>query len=594
MKEGMRMNETWNLDIFYKGYDDENFQQDLKKINEMIAELNTFHVSDDVDHEVLLVSILKQLEAYMVLFSKLANYLNLKQSADTRDVQAASYISVLNAKGSNVSKTIASINKFIDSVSNLEEMIAHNDELKEYEYLLLEIKKDAKYQLSDEVEEVISKMNLSGGSAWGNQQSYLTSILEVDYDHKKVTLSEIRNMAYSSDKAVRKAAYEAELAAYPKIADAVSFSLNNIKTQVNAEAKLRGYKSSLDMTLHDSHMKRETLDAMMEAIKDYMPKFHEYLKRKGELLGYEHGLPFYELFAPIGEINENFSIEDTKTYLMDHFKGFSKDLVDMIERAFDEAWIDFYPRIGKVGGAFCENLPYLKQSRILTNFDGSLGDVVTLAHELGHAYHGEQIQDHRMLNTDYSMPVAETASTFNENIIMNAAIDEAQGDEKIALIENQLQDLTQVICDIYCRFLFESAVFENSKSSFMFADQLNEMMLEAQKKAYGDGLDPQYLHPYMWVCKSHYYSSKLSFYNFPYAFGALFARGLIVKYQQEGEAFLPKYKALLKATTISSVEDVALMADIDLTKRDFWNSALDTCVERIDEFLALTKDSIKK
>lgn len=199
------------------------------------------------------------------------------------------------------------------------------------------------------------------------------------------------------------------------------------------------------------------------------------------------------------------------------------------------------------------------------------------------------IENHRPLNTDYSMPVAETASTFNENIIMNAAIEEAKGQEKITLIENQLQDLTQVICDIYSRFLFEKTVFEKRKDSFMFADELEAIMIETQKQAYGDGLDPDYLHPYMWICKSHYYSSGLSFYNFPYAFGALFARGLIVKYQEEKEAFVPKYRELLKATTVSSVEDVAAMADIDLCDEAFWTSCLDTCAQRIDEFLELTK-----
>lgn len=202
--------------------------------------------------------------------------------------------------------------------------------------------------------------------------------------------------------------------------------------------------------------------------------------------------------------------------------------------------------------------------------------MVTLAHELGHAYHGMMIEDHRILNTDYSMPVAETASTFNENIIMNAVIEEASDEEKLVLLENQLQDLTQIMCDIYSRFLFESEVFERRKNEFLFSKDLEEIMLNAQKTAYGDGLDPNYLHPYMWVNKGHYYSSQLSFYNFPYAFGGLFARGLIVKYKEMKENFVPKYREMLKATTVSDVEDVAKILDIDLTSKDFWISSLET------------------
>ena len=396
-------------------------------------------------------------------------------------------------------------------------------------------------------------------------------------------------MAYDSDAKVRKSAYEAELKAYDKIRDAVAFSLNSIKAQVLTECELRGFASPLAMTLHNAHMKQETLDALLHTMQSYMPKFHAYLRRKAELLGYKNGLPWYELFAPLGEETKTYRIEEAKEYLLKHFRPFAEDMADMMERAFDESWIDFFPRKGKVGGAFCANLSGVKQSRVLTNYDGALGDIVTLAHELGHAYHGMMIENHRPLNTDYSMPVAETASTFHENIIMNAAIEEAKGQEKITLIENQLQDLTQVICDIYSRFLFEKTVFEKRKDSFMFADELEAIMIETQKQAYGDGLDPDYLHPYMWICKSHYYSSGLSFYNFPYAFGALFARGLIVKYQEEKEAFVPKYRELLKATTVSSVEDVAAMADIDLCDEAFWTSCLDTCAQRIDEFLELTK-----
>ena len=224
---------------------------------------------------------------------------------------------------------------------------------------------------------------------------------------------------------------------------------------------------------------------------------------------------------------------------------------------------------------------------MLTNFDGALGDVVTLAHELGHAYHNRNLEKNRILNTDYSMPVAETASTFNEVVIMNAAIAEAEGEAKMALLENQLQDTTQIICDIYSRYLFETTVFAERENSFLFPPRLNEIMLDAQRQAYGDGLDETYMHPYMWVCKSHYYSAGLSFYNFPYAFGGLFARGLYAKYLEEGDAFLPKYRALLKATATSDVEDVAGIAGIDLTQPEFWEKSLAGIAKDIDTFVAM-------
>ncbi|NMA36745.1 MAG: M3 family oligoendopeptidase, partial [Papillibacter sp.] len=363
-----------------------------------------------------------------------------------------------------------------------------------------------------------------------------------------------------------------------------------IKLEVLNRCRLKGYESPLQQTLYNAHMKKETLDALLGAMEEYMPKFHEYLRAKARLLGHEGGLPWYDLFAPVGSDNKKYTTEEARDYLVDLFSDFDDDLANMVKRAFDEAWIDFFPRSGKVGGAFCCSIHTIKQSRVLTNYDGTIGDVVTLAHELGHAYHNLNIFSNRILNTDYSIPVAETASTFNEILVLSAAI-KAEQDVKVkrALIEGQLMDATQIICDIYSRYLFETAVFERRDEEFMFPDQLCEIMTEAQKKAYGDGLDHKVLHPYMWLCKSHYYSGGQSFYNFPYAFGGLFARGLYAKYEREGESFVPLYKKLLNATATMDVEDAAMVAGVDLTDKEFWRQSLQSLAEEIDLFKELCK-----
>ena len=333
-------------------------------------------------------------------------------------------------------------------------------------------------------------------------------------------------------------------------------------------------------------MSRETLDAMLGAMDEYLPRFWQYLKVKGKALGHENGLPWYDLFAPMGRSTTKFTAESTRDYLVDLFHEFCPEEAEMITRAFDNAWIDFYPRDGKAGGAFCAEVNCLGESRILTNFDGMFTDVVTLAHELGHAFHNYNIQDHRPLNRDYSMPVAETASTFNECVVMASAISRAADDqEKLALIESQLQDATQIICDIYSRYRFEKLVFDHREEQFMNADTLCRFMTEAQKQSYGDGLDESTLHPYMWICKSHYYGP--TYYNFPYAFGGLFARGLYAQYEKEGADFVPKYRKLLHTTTVATAEDTAKVAGIDLTSRDFWRSALQTIADQIDLFCRL-------
>lgn len=589
------MKETWSLDALYLGYDDPAFLDDISLLKQLVEEINTLSTTLSHEHEKeSVLMILQKEELLMETAAKLGNYVSLRQAVDTTDSQTVAWMGQIEQIGSECAKALAIFDRFIQEIVDLDALIQSDPLFEAYAYLLKETKADGQYRLSDDVEEVITKLNLSAGSAWENLQGYLTSTLQVPYQDTTITLSEVRNMAYDADPTIRKAAYEAELAAYEPIKQSIAFALNNIKSQVNTICDLRGFASPLDMTLYYSRMERKTLDVMMRCIEEYLPVFQQYLKRKATLLGHKHGLPWYDLFAPLPGNDQTFTLEEAKAYLLEHFAPFAQDLADMIETAFDEEWIDFYPRNGKVGGAFCANLPFIKQSRVLTNFDGALGDVVTLAHELGHAYHGMMIEQHRPLNTDYSMPVAETASTFNENIIMNAAIDEEQNPQtKLALIETQLQDLAQIICDIYSRYLFETAVFEKRRSSFLFADELCELMLDAQKKAYGDALDPNALHPYMWINKSHYYSTSLSFYNFPYAFGGLFARGLIVQYQKEGSAFVEKYRKMLQATTISHVEEVAAMAGIDLGEETFWRESLETCKARIEEFLELA-DQVQK
>lgn len=584
------MNKEWSLDLLYKSFQDESFSSDIKSLEDLIQTFKDFVKGLNVnDPNKEIPNLINYMENIYILANKLGDYVSLRQSTDTKDSETISFMQKLEELMSNISKEEAIVKKYIANTYKLDEIIKDDPKLTEYEFFLKEIKIEAEHTLDDEVEEVVAKMNLSAGSAWSSMHQYLTSILDVDYKEKTITLSEIRNLAHDKDANTRRLAYEKEIASYEKINDSIAFSLNNIKSQVNMLSNMRAYKSPLDMTLQESRMKRETLDAMLTAIKDYLPRFHAYLRRKGEILGSRTGLPWWDLFAPLGETNKTFTIEEAKEYLTSHFRPFSNDLADLTIEAFDNNWIDFLPRSGKVGGAFCSNLPYIKESRILTNFNGSLSDVVTLAHELGHAYHGLHIQDHLPLNTDYSMPVAETASNFNETLIMNAAINEAKGNEKLTLIESQLQDTTQIICDIYSRFLFESEVFEKRRETFLFSDDLKEIMINTQKEAYGDGLDHNYLHPYMWINKSHYYSESLSYYNFPYAFGGLFAKGLYAKYLEQGPDFVPQYHSLLKATTVNTVEDVAEIAGIDLSKPDFWRQSLQTISGSINEFLKITK-----
>lgn len=583
------MNEFWDLSPIYKGFDDPAFGEDLTALTALVEQYNAFAGSlAEAEPLAGLQQAMALNEKLTTLVGKLAEYASLRQSTNTRDAQAGSYVGQVMSQLSRCAGARAQVQQWIALLPQPEQLALQDPVLKEYTYLLQNIRKDSTHLLGQQGEEIAARLRLSGGSAWEDLQSYLTSTVPVSYNGETTNLSAIRNLAYSPDPAVRKAAYEAELACYERIRDSVAFALNSIKLETISDCQLRGYASPLARTLERSRMKQETLDAMLGAMDEYLPKFWEYLKAKAKALGHGNGLPWYDLFAPMGASGKKYTAQEARDLLVTLFSTFDEELAAMVARAFDEAWIDFYPRDGKTGGAFCAGIECIGQSRILTNFDGQFGDVVTLAHELGHAFHNQCLRDHRPLNRDYSMPVAETASTFNECVVMAAALRAAKDEgEKLALLESQLQDATQIICDIYSRFRFEKMVFDRREQEFMQADTLCSLMNTAQEQSYGDGLDPDCRHPYMWVCKSHYYGP--TYYNFPYAFGGLFARGLYTQYEAEGASFVPKYKRLLYTTPIASVEDTALVAGIDLTDKAFWRSALKTIADQIDLFCELVK-----
>ena len=576
------MSTEWSLKEIYPSFESEEFKRDFERFSNFREVFNSLTLEDNLES---IKAAIASLEEFSVLSSRLGNYINLTLTANTTDETANKYRTLFGNAYAALNSAYTKVYKFIGSV---ETDITADENLKDYEFYFAEAKQQYKHLLSDELEDVIAKFSISGGDGWEQLFEAMTSGVEGEFKGEKVTLSEIRNMAYDADAAVRKEAYETELKMYDTIKEPIAFALNNIKQQVLTETSLRGFESPLAQTLEASRMSRQTLDALLEAIREYLPQFRAYLKHKASLLGHENGLPFYDLFAPIGESSRRFTIEESKEFLLENFKGFSEDLAQRTKEAYENNYIDFLPRKGKVGGAFCSNLPFIKQSRILTNFSGSLSDVVTIAHELGHAYHGLHIENHRVLNQEYSMPVAETASTFNENIVMNTVISEASDAEKVALLESQLQDTTQIIVDIYSRYLFESSVFENREKSFMFSKDLEQLMLDAQKEAYGDGLDPDAMHPYMWACKPHYYSSGLSFYNFPYAFGGLFSKGLYAIYQEQPEGFVEKYQELLRATTVTSAEDTAKVLGVDVEDSAFWKKALAQVADNIEQFITLT------
>jgi pepF/M3 family oligoendopeptidase len=588
------MDMRWNLDALYTSFDSPECQKDLEKWNREIGNLKTWaqenlHSEDDAVPK--MEAYISMLTSILQMQSRLYSFAELTASVDAKNEKALQMIEHIQDKSVELVEPGVLFQKWLGSLSNLSSLISSSRLLEEHRFFLTETAEKSKYLLSEKEEIVLAKMKNTGSNAWSKLQELLTSTLLVDItvngEAKQLPLPVVRNMAYEKDADLRKTAYEAELKAYKKIEESSAASLNGIKGEVITVCKLRGYESPLDKTLKDSRMDRETLEAMLTAMRESLPAFHKFYRKKAELLGHDNGLPFYDLFAPVGEANMRFTYQEARDFIVKHFGSFSDKLARYAARAFDEKWIDAEPREGKRGGAFCYNLHVIKQSRIMSNFTGSYNDVSTLAHELGHGYHGECLVDEAFLNSDYPMPIAETASIFCETIITNAALQQASEEEAVAILENDLSGAGQVIVDIYSRYLFETELFKRRENGSLSVTELKKIMLDAQKQAYGDGLDHNVLHPYMWVCKPHYYYADYNFYNFPYAFGLLFAKGLYAEYLKRGSVFVEQYDQLLSVTGKMNIADVAKIMDVDVRSADFWRGSLQLIENDIEKFVSL-------
>ena len=588
------MNMTWNLEIMYKGYDDPKYISDNQKVLGIIKEMNELVGKLDVNNAVSCIEQeLKLEEELNKVLSELFSYSSLRASTNVNDYEALGEMGKLQMVLQETVAAGVAFTKFLKEV-DLDKLAKDSELIKTYLFILKSNQETASHMLSDKEEVLASRLSLVGSRSWSDLQSQLTANLSIKVEgfEENMPLSAVRNLAYDHSEKVRKAAYEAELSAYKQVEDSVAMALNNIKREVNIMMPLRGYKDALEKTLKQSRMSKATLDAMIEAIKEEAPKFREYFKLKAKALGHENGLPFYDLFAPMGSMHKTYTIEEAKDLVLDVYGSFSKPLYDLGKEAFENRWIDVLPHEGKSGGAFCAGLDNHNESRVLTNFTGSLSDVQTLAHELGHAYHGRVVLDNAPLNRDYPMPLAETASIMCQTLMAKKMIDDMTDPyEKLTVVEESLQEDSQCVIDILSRYLFETKVLEQPVSRPLSAADMCSFMNEAQDQSYGDGLDSEYKHPYMWLCKSHYYSAGLNFYNWPYAFGLLFGKGLYKQYLKDKEAFVKNYDQMLRNTGFMCVEDVALSMNIDVTKKDFWIESLKFIEEDIDLFEALLKET---
>ena len=619
----------WNLDSIFPGLDSAEYKKALDDYRAVIAKMNSIlneapDFSSDADFLPWLANYLENQNELLTLSRTINAFAYIVYSTDTTNTQSLNNISTVDKISLDVEQLHLKFSAVLrKNQGQLESFFTRYPNYADYRYLLNECIEDTKHQMSAAEENLASDLNRTGGNAWSMLHEQIISNLK---DSNGKTFNELRNDAFSADPKIRRESWEKEKNLLEQNEIALGASLNNLKGQTVNLNRRRNYGSALERALAYSRLSQKSLDALIEAIEDSLPMWREYFKSKALLLrktnstasktaGTENhrGLAFYDLFAPLSNpeensatedslLEKNWSFEEARDYVLKEYASFSSDMHDFAKSAFDRQWIDAEVRSGKVGGAYDEDFPLGHQSRILSNFTGTFSDIITLAHELGHAYHFSCMKGLPAAFFDYPMTLAETASTFAETIVKQDMIKQCNGFDKIKIIDLDLQDTSQVLVDILCRFYFEKSVFESRENTELNAEDFCRLMSNAQEKSYGDGLNDEKdsdgnfteRHEYMWAVKSHYYSTDLDFYNFPYAFGQLFAAGLYQQSKKIGPDFAATYSKLLSQTGSTSCEELCKKAGFDITEKDFWKSGIEMYAAEVKEFTEAVQSLVEK
>jgi pepF/M3 family oligoendopeptidase len=597
----------WDLASVYPSFDSAEYRRDLGLLKEKTARLLSLLDAPLPDGpEATAPALLALIEASDDAdryHENLRAYTGAVYSTDTRDPGPLREIGVLEAAALPLLRAGVLFNSRLLEKREMVLECLDDDRLKPYRYFITVSLERARFMMDSDMEDLANDLARSGGDAWERLHGAVSSTASAVWDAaagERKTAAALRDLAYDPDRAVREKAYRAELEAWKSVEIPLAAALNGVKgTSITLDTR-RGWRragndgaeasadlGALRKSAFQSRLGEKTLAALIGALEDSLPVFRRYLKAKAKILGLG-ACAFYDLFAPVGGKSREWSWEETAAFICERFDGFDRRMGDFARRAFSQNWIDAEGREGKVGGAYCTGFPLAGESRILCNFARSFDSVTTVAHELGHGYHHELIKDLPLSRGTYPMTLAETASIFAETIVFEGALSSpavrADRREKLSLIEGNLKDSCQVIVDILSRYYFERELFSRRDKAELSPPELCDMMVQAQARTYGDALDREKLHPYMWAVKSHYYSPHLAFYNYPYAFGLLFSLGLYSRYREEGSGFAGTYRELLRLTGQASAEETARRAGFDIEGPDFWLGGIKVIEALASEF----------
>ena len=530
-------------------------------------------------------TVIRRFNAWEQLVEELMAFVHSYVSTNSYDENGQALANELETIGARSRPLLARLVDWVHAL-DVDRLATISSETREHLGPLSRLSQRAAHQMDEAGEGLYAELTVSGSTAWSGLHSDVTSQLHghvrmPDGDVERLPMASVRGLANHADPEVRQAAYEAELDAWPSVAVVCAAAINSIKGEANTVNRRRHWDAPLDASLYANNVSRITFDAMQSAVRSSLDDMRGWMRSKARLHGYEGGLKWRDLVAPLPDSPAEISWERGLDIVRNAFESYGGTLGGLVDRAITEQWIDAAPRNGKRGGAFC--MQFIgDRSLVFLNWNGSSDATQTTAHELGHAYHNTQLAQRTPLQRRLPMALAETASIFCETLVVEEGLQRLHGAERLALLDVDLQSTNQVVTDIHSRFLFETELFTRRQRRTLGVNELKELMSAAQQTAYGDGLDQPTAHPYMWAVKGHYYGSH--FYNWPYTYGLLFGLGLFAGYQADPENFRRNYDDVLSRAGMDNAEELGAAFGLDVTDEAFWTSSFDVLRTRIADY----------
>ncbi|WP_066175232.1 M3 family oligoendopeptidase [Bacillus marinisedimentorum] len=596
---GQPYSKKWDLDALYPGGSEsaqlaslmKELDEEIRKLGETVRGFGTEGTEPIVPR---LIKLFKKLQTVMSGVIKAEDFITCLYADNVRDEKAGQLLGAVSGLTASFNSLMGDAGQLFASVpeTTWEEML-NQEETEPYRLFLEEQRRLAKEKQFPELEQLFHDLAIDGYHGWRDHYQTLTGEMDIKVEHdgeeRILSFGQAMQEAFlSNDRDIRKRTGEAFLAACEKNAALFASVLNHLSGFRLKLYQHRGWTNLLKEPLQNNRMEEETLSAMMQAIDLQKDKLQQYFERKARLLNTEK-LSWYDASAPVFQTKKKAGYDDGAEFIISQFHAFSDRMGSLAEKAFEQNWIEAENREGKRQGGFCAEMPLSKQARIFLTYQGTMHDIVTIAHELGHAYHDSILHDEPAFAQKNGMSLAETASTFAENLVIDAAIDNASTDEeKLPLLEMQITNGILYLLTVPMSYQFELKLYEQRQQKLLTPAEIVSLFNDQQDKFFGGHFESHF--PYRWIATAHFYMTDKPFYNFPYTFGFLFSNGIYEKAKKEGPAFADQYDALLRDTGKMTVEELAMKhLGEDLTSAEFWNRAIKPTLKAMDQFLELTE-----